>query len=95
MYAEASARDVAKNINLRSDIVAPCFLILIEKACSYEGKKHSPDSRFRKIALLDKLREAGALRSRASNEEEQGCCTVDALSAASSSVADRLHRLPG
>src|SRR5687768_5074131 len=33
MYAEASARDVAKNINLRSDIVAPCFRILIEKAC--------------------------------------------------------------
>jgi hypothetical protein len=95
MDAETSACESAQNVDLRSDVVASCFRILVEKACPYQGEKHPPDGRLWKIALLDKLREAGTERPRPTNEEEQGGGTVDALSAAGSSGADRLHGLFG
>src|SRR5215207_2243437 len=93
MYAEASACEGAQNVDLRTDVVASRFQILVEKACPYQREKYSADGRLGEIALLDKLREAGTERSRPSNEEEQGGGTVDALGAAGSSVADRLHGL--
>jgi hypothetical protein len=95
MYAEASACEGAQNVDLRTDVIASRFRILVEKACSYEGEKHPPDSRLGKIALLDNLREAGTERPRPTDEEEQGGGTVDALSAAGSGGADRLHGLSG
>jgi hypothetical protein len=68
---------------------------LVEKACSYEGEKHPPDSRLGKIALLDNLREASAEWTRSTHEEEQGSGTVYALSATGSGIADHLHGLSG
>jgi hypothetical protein len=68
---------------------------LVEKACSYEGEKHPPDSRLGKIALLDNLREASTERPRSTHEEEQGGGTVDALSATGGGFADHLHGLSG
>lgn len=70
MYAETSACESAQNVDLRPDVIASCFRILVEKACSYEGEQHPPDSRLGKIALLDNLREAGAEWPRPTDKEE-------------------------
>ena len=59
MYAEASACEGAQNVDLRTDVVAPGFRILVEKACPYQCEKHPADGRLGKIALLDKLRAGG------------------------------------
>jgi hypothetical protein len=68
---------------------------LVEKACPYQCEKHPPDGRLGKIALLDKLREASARGPCSTNKEEQRSGTVDALSAAGSGIANRLHGRSG
>src|SRR3712207_103025 len=68
MYAETSACEGAQNVDLRSDVIASCFRILVEKTCSYESEKHPPDSWLGKIALFDNLREARSEERRVGKE---------------------------